>query len=127
MAKLSGDRSVTVVKSDGSSLYKTRDLAAAIARHDQYDFDRMYYVVERSQKDHFKAVFELLQLLGFEWADRLVHVKFGRIKGMSSRKGSAVFLTDVIEETVERMAKQQEASPNTRKRLKINLINLLIL
>ncbi len=111
-----GDGKVTtVVKSDGSSLYLTRDFAAAVDRANRYpDMDRMLYVVEVGQQEHFSWLFRVLRAAGFDWAHRLQHVAFGRIGGMSTRRGTAVFLSDILDEARDRMRAQQEASPNTR-------------
>ncbi|CAH1112645.1 unnamed protein product [Psylliodes chrysocephalus] len=109
-----GDRQVTVLKSDGSSLYLTRDIAAALDRYKRYNFDRMYYVVDNSQSDHFYALKNILYKMDLPWANRIVHVKFGRVKGMSSRKGSAIFLKDILDECKDIMAKKQIESPTTK-------------
>src|SRR5699024_4508568 len=85
------------VKNDGATLYATRDLAAARYRQEQYDFSKFLYVVGAEQKVHFEQVFEVLRKMGYEWADRLEHVPFGRIHGISTRKGTLVFLDDILE------------------------------
>ena len=107
-------KNVIVKKSDGSSLYITRDIAAAIDRQKQFDFDKMLYVVERAQSEHFKNLFNVLNKMGLNWSQRLEHVSFGRIKGMSSRKGTSVFLSDILDEGKIKMIEQQKKSPNTR-------------
>lgn len=107
------DRNVTIVKSDGSSLYLTRDIAAAVDRFKKYKFDQMYYVVENGQNDHFNALKAILYKMDLPWAQRLHHVKFGRIRGMSTRKGTAVFLRDILDECLELMVQKQLESPST--------------
>lgn len=87
-----------VQKKDGSTLYFTRDIAAAISRYEQYKFDEMYYVVASAQGLHFKQLFKTLDLMGFEWANRCKHVDFGLVKGMSTRKGTVVFLENILDE-----------------------------
>ena len=93
-----------LVKSDGSSLYATRDIAAAIWRKEEYDFDKCLYVVAYQQNLHFKQVFKVLELAGFDWAKDLVHVAFGMVSledgAMSTRKGNVVLLKDVIDKAV---------------------------
>lgn len=93
-------------KSDGSSLYGTRDLAAAIYRKKVYDFDGMLYVVGVAQSLHFKQLFKTLELAGFDWAENCSHVSFGWVtlsgEMMSTRAGNIVFLEDVIEQTIKR-------------------------
>lgn len=114
VVRLNDQRTVTLVKSDGSSLYLTRDVAAAIDRWNRFPFRRMLYVVDNAQTDHFVALKSLLRFMGHTWADDIEHVKFGRIKGMSTRKGTIVFLSDVLDEAHTRMKAKQIASPNTR-------------
>ena len=108
------ERKVSIQKSDGSSLYLTRDCAAAMHRDRKYNFERMIYVVENGQTDHFVNLFNTLRLMGESFHEKMEHVKFGRIEGMSSRKGTAVFLSDILDEAAERMSEQRSRSPNTR-------------
>ncbi len=93
-----------LVKSDGSSLYATRDIAAAIWRKREYNFDKCLYVVAYQQNLHFKQFFKVLELAGFDWAKDLVHVAFGMVSledgSMSTRKGNVVLLKDVIDKAV---------------------------
>lgn len=95
-----------LVKSDGSSLYATRDIAAAIWRKNEYDFDKCLYVVAYQQNLHFKQFFKVLELAGFEWARDLVHVAYGMVSledgAMSTRKGNVVLLRDVINKAVSK-------------------------
>ncbi|XP_015833637.2 probable arginine--tRNA ligase, mitochondrial [Tribolium castaneum] len=115
--KLSVDvnkRKVSIMKSDGSTLYLTRDIAAAIDRYNRYSFDKMLYIVDNSQSDHFNNLKAILHKMSLPWAHKLQHVKFGRIRGMSTRKGTAVFLRDILDECRELMIKKQVESPNTR-------------
>lgn len=89
---------VPVLKSDGSSLYITRDIVAALRRKEQYQFDKLYYVVGADQEKHFYCLREILKLMGRAWAGDLIHVKMGKVKGMSSRSGEAVLLSKIIQE-----------------------------
>lgn len=95
-----------LVKSDGSSLYATRDIAAAIWRKREYDFDKCLYVVAYQQNLHFKQFFKVLELAGFPWAQDLIHVAYGMVSledgAMSTRRGNVVLLRDVINKAVER-------------------------
>uniref|UniRef100_A0A8C4QSV7 Probable arginine--tRNA ligase, mitochondrial n=1 Tax=Eptatretus burgeri TaxID=7764 RepID=A0A8C4QSV7_EPTBU len=104
----------TVTRSDGSSLYLTRDLAAAIDRMQRHRFDRMYYVTDHSQELHFQQVFLTLQRMGHSWANRCQHVPFGRVLGMKTRCGDVVFLEDVLDEARIR-ALHSMASTDTTK------------
>ncbi len=95
-----------ILRSDGASLYATRDLAAAIYRHDTYHFYKCLYVVAYQQNLHFRQVFKVLELMGKEWAKDLVHVAYGMVSledgAMSTRKGKVVWLEDVISRCVEK-------------------------
>ena len=95
-----------ILKSDGSSLYATRDMAAAAYRKANYDFDKCLYVVAYQQNLHFKQFFKVLELMGKEWAKDLVHVAYGMVSleegTMSTRKGNVVFLEDVIKKCIEK-------------------------
>lgn len=98
-----------VTKSDGSSLYITRDLAAAIYRKKTYDFVKCIYVVASQQNLHFQQWFKILDLMGYEWYKDCVHVPFGLVSlpegTMSTRNGRVVFLEDVLNKAVEQTRK----------------------
>lgn len=89
-------------KADGATLYATRELAAAIYRHDTYDFDKCLYVVGHPQELHFRQVFAVLKQAGFDWAGRMYHVPFGHVLGMSTRSQTMILLEDVLEEAIAR-------------------------
>ena len=95
-----------ILRSDGASLYATRDLAAATYRKNTYDFYKCLYVVAYQQNLHFKQVFKVLELMGREWAKDMVHVAYGMVSledgAMSTRKGKVVWLEDVISKCVEK-------------------------
>lgn len=95
-----------IVKSDGASIYATRDLAAALYRNRTYNFDKCIYVVGTPQALHFKQVFTVLKKAGFEWADNCSHVGFGLVKfadkKLSTRSGDVIFLEDVLIESVNK-------------------------
>ncbi|KAI8340647.1 hypothetical protein BC941DRAFT_371019 [Chlamydoabsidia padenii] len=95
-----------VQKRDGTTLYLTRDIGAAKERYEKYKFDKMIYVVAAQQDLHLKQLFKTLELMGFEWADRVEHVNFGMVQGMSTRKGTVVFLEDILDEAQEVMHEQ---------------------
>lgn len=94
---------VLVQKSDGTSLYITRDLGAAIERHEKYNFDKMIYVIASQQDLHTKQFFTALDMMGNKWSKDLVHVNFGMVLGMSTRKGTVVFLDDILEAVKAKM------------------------
>ena len=95
-----------ITKNDGSTLYMTRDLAAALYRKENYDFEKCIYVVGSQQSLHFQQLFKVLELVGFEWAKDMVHVPFGMVAleegTMSTRKGRVVFLEDVLKQSIEK-------------------------
>ena len=95
-----------ILKSDGSTLYATRDLAAAVYRKQTYDFDKCLYVVAYQQSLHFKQFFKVLELAGFDWHKDMVHVSYGLVSledgAMSTRKGNTVWLDDVLNKSTEK-------------------------
>ncbi len=95
-----------ILRSDGASLYATRDLAAAYYRKNTYDFYKCLYVVAYQQNLHFKQIFKVLELLGKPWAKDMEHIAFGMVSleqgTMSTRKGNVVFLEDVINKCNEK-------------------------
>ncbi|WP_155286541.1 arginine--tRNA ligase [Lacticaseibacillus zhaodongensis] len=99
-------------KSDGATLYMTRDLAAAMYRHDTYNFTQSLYVVGMEQTEHFKQLKAVLKEMGYDWADDIHHIPFGLItangKKLSTRKGNVILLEKVLHEAVD-LAKQQIA------------------
>ncbi|PWN53189.1 arginyl-tRNA synthetase [Violaceomyces palustris] len=97
-----------IERKDGTPLYITRDIAGAKQRWDTYGgFDKMIYVVASQQDLHNAQLFKVLELMGYPWAqkgeNRLLHVNFGMVLGMSTRKGTAVFLDTILDETKEKM------------------------
>ncbi|XP_013005466.1 probable arginine--tRNA ligase, mitochondrial isoform X2 [Cavia porcellus] len=106
----------TVMRSDGTSLYVTRDLAAAIDRMDRYNFDTMIYVTDKGQQKHFQQLFQMLKIMGYDWAERCQHVPFGVVQGMKTRRGDVTFLEDVLNEIRLKML-QNMASIKTTKEL----------
>lgn len=96
-----------VLKADGTSIYATRDLAAALYRKDTYAFDRCLYVVGSDQILHFQQLFAVLTKLDPWFQGRMVHAAFGMVKlpdgKMSTRKGNVIFLEDVLDEAVSRV------------------------
>lgn len=95
-----------ITKSDGSTLYITRDIAAAVYRKETYDFYKNIYVVASQQNLHFQQWFKIVELLGYDWAKDCVHVPFGLVSleegTMSTRHGRVVFLEDVLNKAVEK-------------------------
>lgn len=101
-----------ITKSDGSTLYITRDIAAAVYRKETYNFDKNIYVVSSGQNLHFQQWFKILELMGYDWSKDCVHVPFGLVSleegTMSTRKGRVVFLEDVLNRAVEKTKETME-------------------
>lgn len=96
-------------KSDGTTLYATRDMAAVFHRYELYHFHRCLYVVGGDQRLHFQQLKYVLQRMGLDWEDRVEHVAFGMMRlpegKMSTRKGQVVFLEDVLDRAAEEAGK----------------------
>lgn len=94
-----------ITKSDGSTLYITRDIAAAVYRKETYDFYKNIYVVASQQNLHFQQWIQIVEMLGYDWARSCVHIPFGLVSledgVMSTREGRVVFLEDVLNRAVE--------------------------
>jgi len=95
-----------ITKSDGSTLYITRDIAAAVYRKEHYDFYKNIYVVSSGQNLHFQQWIKIVELLGYEWARDCVHIPFGLVSledgTMSTREGRVVFLEEVLSRALEK-------------------------
>jgi arginyl-tRNA synthetase len=91
-------------KKDGTSLYLTRDIGALFERDERYKFDQMIYVVASDQERHLKQLFKLMELTeNHELRSRITHVSFGLVLGMSTRRGTVLFLDDVLRDVAEKM------------------------
>ena len=106
-----------ILRSDGATLYHTRDLAAAVYRKNVYDFDKCLYVVAYQQDLHFRQLFKVLEKMGKPWAKDCVHVSFGMIsfegQAFSTRKGRVVYLEDVLNQAMQKALDIiNEKSPN---------------
>ena len=91
-----------IQKRDGTTLYLTRDIAAAIDRYQRFCFDRMFYVVSEQQKLHFQLLFGVLKKMGLEWSSHCEHLSFGTVlfgaEKMSTREGNVIFLDQLLDE-----------------------------
>ena len=96
-----------ILKRDGSTLYPTRDIAAAAYRHATYDFDKCIYVTSAGQSLHFAQWFKVVELMGYDWYDRLHHVPYGTVSlggaKLATRTGNVVLLKDLFAEAVEKV------------------------
>eukprot|EP01120_Amphizonella_sp_Union-15-10_P014445 TRINITY_DN7002_c0_g1_i1.p1 TRINITY_DN7002_c0_g1~~TRINITY_DN7002_c0_g1_i1.p1 ORF type:complete len:591 (-),score=123.04 TRINITY_DN7002_c0_g1_i1:67-1839(-) len=114
-----------IKKSDGATLYLTRDIAAAVHRYDQYKFDKMFYVVAAQQDLHFKQLFKVLDMMGYPWAKNCHHINFGMVRGLneegeastiSSRRGNVIFLDEILMKAKKHMF--DKMSLDTKHKLK---------
>ena len=106
-----------IIKSDGATLYTTRDLAAAFYRKKTYDFTKCLYVVAYQQSLHFRQLFKVIELMGHEWAKDMEHVEFGMVsyegQALSTRHGHVIYLEDLLNRSIEKARSIiDEKSPN---------------
>ena len=106
-----------ILKSDGATIYATRDLAAAIYRQNTYHFHKCLYVVAYQQDLHFRQVFRVLEKMGYPWAKDCVHVAFGMVsfegEALSTRKGNMILLDDLLDQAVAKAREIiEQKSPN---------------
>ena len=106
-----------IIKSDGATLYTTRDLAAAFYRKKTYDFTKCLYVVAYQQSLHFRQLFKVIALMGHEWAKDMEHVEFGMVsyegQALSTRHGHVIYLEDLLNRSIEKARSIiDEKSPN---------------
>ena len=96
-----------ILKRDGSTLYPTRDIAAAVYRKGEYDFDKMIYVTSAGQSLHFAQWFKVVELMGYEWYDKLVHVPYGTVSingaKLATRTGNVILLRDLFAESIAKV------------------------
>lgn len=106
-----------ILKKDGSTLYPTRDIAAAVYRMKTYNFDKCVYVTSAGQSLHFAQWFKVMELEGYEWADRLVHVPYGTVSidgaKLSTRSGNVVLLRDLFKMAIDKVTEvMDEKNPH---------------
>ncbi len=106
-----------ILKADGATLYATRDIAAALYRKEHYHFYKSLYVVAYQQNLHFRQLFKVIEMMGYEWAKDMVHVAFGMVSmeegTLSTRSGRVIFLDEVFAKATERARKLiEEKSPD---------------
>lgn len=95
-----------ITKSGGGSIYHSRDIAAILYRKEQYHFEKCFYVTRLEQSLHFKQIFKAIEVMGYDWADGLVHVPYGLVslagEKLSSRGGNIIYAEDILKEAIER-------------------------
>ncbi len=96
-----------IVKSDGTTIYATRDITAALYRHENFNFEKAIYITDYAQNLHFKQWFKAIDLMGFDWAKNLIHTPFGRVSTeegkLQTRKGNVILLEDLLSKSIERV------------------------
>ncbi|WP_073588801.1 arginine--tRNA ligase [Anaerocolumna xylanovorans] len=110
-----------ITKKDGSSIYHSRDMAAAIYRKKTYDFTQCLYVTGAEQKLHFAQVFKALEVMGYEWAKDMYHIPYGLVimegKKVSTRKGNILYAEDILKEAISRaLTAIEEKNPELREK-----------
>lgn len=106
-----------MLKKDGSSLYHTRDVAAAFYRKKTYNFAKAVYITDYAQNLHFQQLFKIIEVMGYDWAKDMVHVPFGRVSlegaSLSTRKGNVIKLEDLLLQAIDKTREIIEAkNPN---------------
>ncbi len=106
-----------ITKSDGGSIYHSRDIAAVLYRKETYNFDKCLYITGLEQSLHFKQVFKAIELMGYDWADSLAHVPYGLVSldgaKLSTRSGNIIYAEDILKESVKRAKDAiKEKNPN---------------
>ena len=113
-----------ILKRDGSTLYPTRDIAAAVYRKQTYDFDKAIYVTSAGQSLHFAQWFKVVELMGYDWYDKLVHVPYGTVsingEKLATRTGNVILLRDLFALAIDKIAGiMEEKNPNLENKDKI--------
>ena len=113
-----------ILKRDGSTLYPTRDIAAAVYRKQTYDFDKAIYVTSAGQSLHFAQWFKVVELMGYDWFDKLVHVPYGTVsingEKLATRTGNVILLRDLFALAIEKISGiMNEKNPNLENKDKI--------
>lgn len=95
-----------ITKSDGGSIYHSRDIAAILYRKEQYNFEKCLYVTGLEQSLHFKQIFKAIEVMGYDWSDGLIHVPYGLVslagEKLSTRNGNIIYAEDILKEAIER-------------------------
>ncbi len=95
-----------ITKSDGGSIYHSRDIAAILYRKEQYNFEKCLYVTGLEQSLHFKQIFTAIEVMGYDWYEELIHVPYGLVslagEKLSTRGGNIIYAEDILKEAIER-------------------------
>lgn len=108
-----------ITKSDGSSIYHSRDIAAVLYRKETYNFAKCLYVTGLEQSLHFKQVFKAIELMGYDWVEGLIHIPYGLVslagEKLSTRSGNIIYAEDILKEAIERASEAiQKKNPDLK-------------
>ena len=114
-----------ILKKDGSTLYPTRDIAAAVYRKNEYKFDKCIYVTSAGQSLHFAQWFKVVELMGYDWHDKLVHVPYGTVsingEKLATRTGNVILLKDLFATAIEKVSEIiEEKNPNLPNKAEVS-------
>ena len=114
-----------ILKRDGSTLYPTRDIAAAVYRKETYNFDKCIYVTAAGQSLHFAQWFKVVELMGYDWYDKLVHVPYGTVsingEKLATRTGNVILLKDLFATAIEKVSEIiEEKNPNLPNKAEVS-------
>lgn len=106
-----------IIKSNGTTIYATRDVTAAIYRKETFDFVKSLYVTDYAQSLHFSQVFKVIKEMGYDWSDDLIHVPFGRVSTeegkLQTRKGNVILLDELVSRSIEKVKETiEEKNPD---------------
>lgn len=110
-----------ILKKDGASLYPARDISAAVYRKNNFNFDKCIYVTSAGQSLHFAQWFKVMELMGYDWVDQLVHVPYGTVSiggaKLATRTGNVVLLKDLFRQSIEKVKEiMDEKNPDLENR-----------
>ena len=113
-----------ILKRDGSTLYPTRDIAAAVYRKQTYDFDKAIYVTSAGQSLHFAQWFKVVELMKYDWHDKLVHVPYGTVSingaKLATRTGNVILLKDLFAQAIDKVTEiMEEKNPGLENKDKV--------
>ena len=113
-----------ILKRDGSTLYPTRDIAAAVYRKQTYDFDKAIYVTSAGQSLHFAQWFKVVELMQYDWHDKLVHIPYGTVSingaKLATRTGNVILLKDLFAQAIEKVSEiMEEKNPNLENKANV--------
>jgi len=128
-----GDKKKYIMRSNQTASYITQDLGAAVDRDKRFNFEKMIYITDIRQADHFNSLFKILELLGYDFSNKCTHLGFGMIKFggeiLATREGKVIFLEDVLVKSIEK-AKEEIDKRKTKgdpKKVGVGAIKYIVL